>query len=203
MSDLRTRVLQRFHARLATIPVGTTVENGTVRIHRYRTQIEIWDLTNAGKRGKRVERLSVTGTRWESDPTILYDVGDELESCTNFNQAKTIISNFLKKNPDSLDVQPYQERGVDVYPAGFKEISIKTPHVLVEVGYKDFTVKNLDDMANEPTCIPATKGGQRSIPVFYRWVQDNQSAIPRMTYHDVLEEMSKLGIPSHSFCAVD
>lgn len=205
MSELRERILQRFQARTANIPVGTTLENGTVRIHRYRDVIFIWDLTNAGKRGKRVERLSVEPSfylREQRLPT-LDAISEKIERCTNFNQAKIIVITYLKENPNSLDIDTYQEKGVDVYPAGFKEIKIHTPHVLVEVGYKDFTVKNLDDKFNEPTCIPAVSGGLGGIPVFYRWVQEHESAIRNMDYYTILEQMSALGIPHHTFCAVD
>jgi len=207
MPTLRDRILQRFHARLATIPIGTTIENGTARIHRYRDVIFIWDLTNAGKRGRRVERLSVepsySAGGSDQRALLLDKLGEGLKRCTNFEQTTDLIKDYLKENPNSFSVDSYQEKGVDVYPAGFKEIKIHTPRVLVEVGYKDFTVRNLDDKYNEPTCIPAVSGGLRGIPVFYRWVQEHESAIRNMDYYTILEQMSALGIPHHTFCAVD
>jgi hypothetical protein len=203
MSNLRDRIVQRFQARTATISIGETVEKGTVRIHRYANSLIIWNLTNAGKHGKQVERLEVVFTNSRLNTDLLHDIGDELESCTNFGQTKTIIEDFLKKNPDSISVSFYQERGIDVYPAGFKEISITNHRVRVDVGYKNFRVRDLDDQSNEPTCIPSIKGGKKLIPVFYRWVQDNLNNIKQMSFRDVLNQMDKLGIPYHYYCAVD
>jgi hypothetical protein len=196
----KEQVLRRYHSRIA-LTVGETIENGMIRVHRYRDVIHVWDLTNAGKRGKRVERVSIESKHISSaSASLLNEIGDKLERCNDLGQVKKILSDY---SPGQIDIGSYFEKSVDVAPAGFKEISIHTPHVFIEVEYKSFTVKNLDDRYNEPTCIPAIHGGLRSIPVFYRWVQDNRDAINRMDYHQILEQMDTLGVRYHSYCAMD
>lgn len=195
------KVLVRYQRRLASISVGKTIENGLIRIHRYAHTIMVWDLTFAGKRGKKVERLAIE-TSSIGGPLgqgLLDEIVGKLEDCTTLDQVKKVLLSYT----NDIHIGSYFERSIDVYPAGFKEVSIRTPHVLVEVGYKDFTVKNLDDIYNEETCIPAIKGGLRSIPVFYRWVRDNESEIKNMTFYQIVDIMSKLGVPTHSYCAVD
>ena len=100
-------------------------------------------------------------------------------------------------------IQPRSLRGVDVAPAGFKPVKIRGKHVYIEADYDSFRVKDLVDRNNEPTCIPAFKGGKKSIKQFYRWVSDNISKIKSMKYYDVLGEMRKEGINYHDYCAMD
>jgi hypothetical protein len=194
------RVLNRY----ARLNIGDTVERGMLRIHRWADSIELWDLTNAGKRGKKVERLHISPTYYVDDRKGLLDrLGIMLEGYSNFNRAYATVMDYAQKYDTDLNIESRAERGVDVTPAGFKPLSIKTDNVLIEAGYDSFRIKNLNDQYNEPTCIPASKGGKRSIPVFYRWVKDNESKLKRMTYHEILREMGRLGIKYHDYCAMD
>ena len=88
-------------------------------------------------------------------------------------------------------------------PGGFKPITITTDRLLIEVDYDSFRIKNLDDKYNEPTCIPRSKGGKKSVPQLYRWVKDNQARIRTMTYPELLHAIDKEGIQYHTFCAID
>jgi hypothetical protein len=204
MNAAAERIVRRFLT--ARIDVGKTIENGMVRIHRYRASIHVWDLTNAGKRGKKVERLTIM-------PALHMDHGEEerfmnnistmIEGYGTLGSIVGTLKDYLRDHPQDLALHTHFERGVDVAPGGFKPIKIETDHISIEVGYKEFVVKNKDDRDNEPTCIPAVEGGLRGIPVFYRWVKDNEDSIKQMRYHDVIDEMSKLGIPKHMYCAMD
>lgn len=190
----------------AGIQIGETYEKGTLRVHRYRDVIFMWDLTNAGKRGKKVDRFVFhPAHQFSADEAdnFLDRLGQMLDHLDSFDRAVATIKDFLIDFPDSLRVTEGTERGVDIMPQGFKPLSIKGEHVLVEVEYKSFRIKDLDDVHNEETCIPALKGGLKDIPVFYRWVQDNQDRIPMMVFHDVLDAMGRLGIRYHQFCAMD
>lgn len=205
-SALIARVAKRHKEALSEIPVGNTREKGSVRIHRYRDHLEVTDLINAGKRGKRVEVTTVSPSYTYSSSDGIELLGRLTKFVDVYRDYRGVISAFedyLRDYPNDLKLNTYQRRGVDVTPAGFKPIVIKTDNVLIEAEYDSFRVKNLNDEYNEPTCIPATQGGKKSIPVFYRWVQDNEAKIRRMEYNEILSEMSRLGIRSHSFCAID
>lgn len=222
MSDLSKRVVERFaredyladrvasihvakQRKLGNIPVGHTVEQGTVRIHRYRDHYAIWDLTNAGKRGKKVTRLNLVPSyhaSMEAD-VMLENWAKTLGHMTSFNEITRLFSDILHDYPNDFKMDTYEERGVDVMPAGFTPITVKGDHVEVRVELKDFAVVNTDDQNNLPTCIPAMKGGIKEIPVFYRWVRDNQSQIKSMTFRDVQKQMEALGLKYHEYCAID
>jgi len=186
------------------LPLGKTIETGDLRIHRFRDMFKIWDLTHAGKRGKKV-RLLVVGpsSSYPNPPERWMDgMSKALPSYRDYRAVVNFIEDLLVDFPGEIDMDEYQERGVDVTPKGFKPIKLKAQHIYIEADYEDFRVTSLDD-PNESTCIPAIKGGKRSIPVFYRWVQDNMSAIQRMTFPEVVEQMRKLGIKYHQYCAMD
>ncbi len=214
MTDLHNRIVVRHHNirdrvasryRSAYIRIGDTHENGTLRIHRYTDVIKLWDLTNAGKRGKRVDVLSISPThKYTRDESMsfLHNLGTMLEDYDTFRQAVGGIKDFLIDFPDSLDLTESAERGVDVAPGGFKPVTIQGVNVLITVDYKDFRVRKLDD-PNESTCIPAISGGVKTIPVFYRWISDNRHAVEKMTYAQILDKMRELGIQYHSYCAMD
>lgn len=210
MTELNQRIVERY-LKQAYVTIGQVVENGTFRMRRYRESLVLWDLTNAGKRGKRVERLSVTPSY---DPVngfkepnkrleFLDRLGLRLEHYSTFNQAVRSLKDLLVDYPNSLDMETAFERGVDVMPAGFKELRIESPFASIRVEFKDFSVTNLEDKNNEPTCIPAIRGGIKTIPLFYRWVSDNQDSIKHMKYLDILDQMKKLGVPYHTYCAMD
>ena len=96
-----------------------------------------------------------------------------------------------------------QERGVDVTPGGFRPIKVNGKNITLEADYSDFTVRDKVDRFNEPTCIPAVKGGKRDIKVFYRWVKDNLPWLQSATFGDVMRAMMKEGIRFHQYCAMD
>jgi len=202
-SKLGARVAARFLQASLGIAVGETYESGTLRAHRYTDNIVFWDLTNAGKRGKTVRRFTLSPSYGPNAPLNLDGYAKGIAGYDNYDSAKSFVTDVMKDYPGGLSTSERVERGVDVVPAGFKKQTIKTPHIEVSVGYKEFSVRDLDDMNNEPTCIPAIEGGLKSIPVFYRWVTDNVEAIKHMKYRDVLDEMRKLGIKYHSYCAMD
>lgn len=210
MTVLADRIASRFvHTRRllrADIGVGATHENGTVRIHRFMDTIVVEDITNAGKRGKKVRKMAIIPTHHIKGPDrqgFIDRVTKMIEDYGRYEQIQGRLKDYLSDYPDDLDIHESEERGVDVMPGGFQEITVRGEHVMVNVEYKDFLVKNLDDSANEPTCIPAISGGIKAIPVFYRWVKDNQEKIKKMTFREVLQAMSALDVKYHEFCAID
>lgn len=190
---------------VTALSVGEKFENEAWRIHRNSMAIRVTDLTNAGKRGKKVETLSLY-KKFPNAKTPLESIAMEFvmnaKRKASFAKMKEVAEQALEVL-DDVGMQILVERGVDVAPGDFKPIMIEGEHVLVEAGFDDFSVKDLDDKNNEKTCTPRAEGSKKDIPVFYRWVQDNKKKILRMTYSDVITEMGKLQIEYHNYCAYD
>ena len=192
--------------RTATFSVGTTHETDTWRIHRYADSIRITELRGAGKRGKRCTEISLYDsgasrmTAWESTAmgALLYGKRDVSASKMEAEMEELIGGEYA-----TIKIEVRALRGVDVMPAGFKKIKMKTDNFTLEAEYDSFRIQDRLDKNNEPTCIPAISGGKKSIPAFYRWVQDNESKLKRMKYHEILQAMGKEGIKYHSYCAMD
>lgn len=186
-----------------TIPPKEDVEINQYRLYYDYYSVQVTDTTFAGKRGKRVPVFTVSSDYRDRD--ILYDVIEVIVSLAKKRVGFDQLVRTVKTVADGLDVDFYvsERRGVDVMPAGFEPIGIRGKGVSVYVGYNDFRVKDIDDPYNEMTCIPVAKGGKQSIPVFYRWVKENQSAIKNMSFRDVTKNMNQLGIKYHMYCAAD
>jgi len=202
-SELASRVASR-HVR--ALDLGKTFENESWRIHRFAHALHITDLTNAGKRGKKVEKLSLyeksisRNIPWES---IAMEFVMNAKRGANLAKMKQVADEQIEVFGSLVGLQIHIERGVDVMPGGFEPIIVDGEFVRIEAGYTDFLVKDKVDKNNEPTCIPAIKGGKKSIPAFYRWVQDNKSKLSGKKYYEVLRDMKDMGIEYHDYCAMD
>jgi hypothetical protein len=188
---------------------GKGGENDSLRFHVYRGSVHVTELKYAGKRGKKVETFVLYDTDMITDP----EVEQAIDKWTwrlkglKYDQAKKegekIAEIAKKRNLPSPKVNIRFEKGVRVAPGGVKPIRVKGKHVFLEAEYGSFRIRDLDDNYNDPTCIPAMKGGKKSIKQFYRWVQDNEKKIPSMTFRDVLKAIDKEGIRYHYYCAMD
>lgn len=189
----------------AYVSEGNTVEVGSIRIHRFREAYRVTDLTNAGLRGKKCDGISITVKGFQDVKDVMEEIAWALEGAKTFAKVKQIVTTDLAELHPELEIRvdPWEERGIDVVPAGFKPIEVVGDKVKVSVGYKEFVVTDLVDTQNETTCIPKAKGGLKSIPAFYRWVKDNESKVKKMSFSEVLEQMGKIGLPYHQFCAID
>ena len=192
--------------RFFAVERGRTAEHGTIRIHRYNDHIVVWDITDAGRRGKKVRRLSISPAYGAKNPTpeqMLERWGKALDHEDNYDAVHRLFKDVLHDYPNDFTLHESEERAIDVMPPGFAPLDVKGDHVSIRVEYKDFSVKNTDDTANESTCIPAMSGGIKMIPVFYRWVKDNEANIKHMTFLDVIKEMDSMGVKYHEYCAMD
>lgn len=185
-----------------SIEIGTTVDLGSLRVHRYRDHLVLWDLTNAGKRGKKVPRVSVSPSQFQDASALLDRVSKLLSSYVAFQQAVTTLKD-LNSDTECLKFDYTEERGIDVRPAGVETIEFSTKYLSICVGPQDFCLKDLTDANNEPTAIPAINGGKRSIPALYWWMKANQEVVKTMKYRDLLANLRALGIQYHSYCAMD
>ncbi len=205
-ADLGPRVKNAFlQKKYANLGIGKTLETGKWRVHRYNDSLTITDLTNAGKRGKKVTNISLqlssqVAGRWSISEATQDEILLHAKRDATLDRMLQAIKELKEVGFDSW---VEEKRGVDVMPAGFSPIEVNGDKVYVQVGLKDFTVRDKQDQNNDPTCIPAMKGGLKAIPMFYRWVQDNESKIKSMTFSEVLKQMDTLDVPYHYYCAVD
>jgi hypothetical protein len=180
--------------------VGRGDENKYIRWHRYRSAIRIWDLTNAGKRGKMVEVFA------------LYDLDYGLDE---FQQG--MVETFAKGLPKSNfrqalkaaqamaadgigKIESSREKGVRVNPAGFKPLELSTPEFEISSDLQGYSVRDRSDKFNEPACY---NRGKRDVKPFYRWVTDNWPKLKRLTYSQLTSLMSKQNFNFHSYCRMD
>lgn len=210
-----SRVASRHLRARGPLQVGRTVlsDNGLLRIHRYSHAVVVTDLVNAGKRGKRCMEARLWDTDMLRSPEVEGDLENILSGITDsptyaaaVNRMRGFVTAVEMFHPE-VGIPPKLEerelRGVDVAPSGFSPILIETDSISLESDYDTFTVRDKKDTNNLPTCIPATRGGKEDVKAFYRWVMDNQSAIQRMSYYEVLSGMESAGIRYHDYCAMD
>jgi len=211
MSDRFERIASRVASSILAVSVGDMFENDAIRVQRWMSSLRVWDLTNAGKRGKRVDVIAMYNLDFAPDAThLIKALGNDLEKARSFRQAKRMMEDALVEIESvggdthrQVNIAEDTERGVDVAPAGFKPVKINGKKVYIEADYKSFVVRDKEDQYNLPTCIPAVRGGKADIKVFYRWVMDNENQLRNMSYSEVTSGMRKAGIRYHSYCAMD
>ena len=128
------------------LQIGYTKEINNARIHRYNGSIKVWNLDNAGKRGKMVEMISAQSYN-ESDLLTLASSLDKVES---YEQAKALI----EAEVDNINnVYYHEEKGVRIPPAGFKTIEISNDHLSIRADYNGFMIADKRDQNNCPRAI--------------------------------------------------
>ena len=188
--DPRTASMSKF-----ALSVGETFENDSWRIHRYMDSIRITHLVNAGKRGKRCMEFVVVGAAGPESTAMEFVMLAKRGS--DFNRMKKSIDEAVE-----VGAKLYENilRGVDVKPGNFQKVFVRGAHVTIEADYDSYSVKDINDENNEPTCIAQ---GKKSVYLFYRWVKDNARAVAAMTMSQVMTAMKSNGIEFHYYCAVD
>jgi hypothetical protein len=181
------------------IKLAQTIENGTVRFHRYSGSLNITDLTNAGKRGKTVETTVVLQRNYLSD-SALNNLECDLESAnvSTYAEAVALAQNYS----EIADVYTREEKGVRVKPAGYQTITISNDKVYIKADYDCFTVKCKVDMYNEPTAMSPMSRKAQAVKKFYAWAS-KKTLEASETYHDILSELMNSNIEYHSYCAID
>ena len=196
---------EKVAARYAgALGLGKTWENGKVRIHRFRDVFHVWDLVNAGKRGKKVRVLAV-------DPPYGANPDKWMEE-----QSKRLVLmagggyDSIKKYLDSIDAKPEEslERGVDVRPGDAKEYKLSwgvgDKKLRLTASPTEFLLnssvplkhpKTGDDIGNQDTLYYQV--GRRDAAVFYRWLASGGDAkIQRMGISEIRELWRKLKVKS-------
>jgi hypothetical protein len=144
--------------------IGETIERDTVRIHRFDGSFRITDLTNAGKRGKKCH---VRAVLYGYGPNRLSDLAWEefataLDAVDSYEASAYVCGVVADAHPGGIHIEEHNLRGVDVEPAGFRELVIESPCFRLEVGWKSFTLRDARDRINDPRSSPAARAFGRS-----------------------------------------
>lgn len=221
MKNLRARVIRLAHQnpnlrshllpllKQASSPYAPrTMENSKLRIQVTRSAIRATDLVNAGKRGKTCITAVLYNIDFLNDEEFskLTPLFMDLENIRDIDDAEKRFSTMAYltlADAPRLGYATGSVKGVEVTPYGFHPLEMNTEHLYLKSEYDTFVIRDKSDRFNEPTCMPAIRGGKADIKVFYRWVQDNKNRIADMTYSALLKEMDAQKIQYHTFCAVD
>lgn len=183
--------------------IGETRERGTLRIHRFRPCLKLWDLTNAGKRGKRVRVavVSAAHSQRDAEAEFMGRICCFLDGYTTLDRALSALRDFLVDFPGDLEITETEERGVDIAPAGFQEVSVHGKRVHARVDFDGFLIACLEDQANAPRIMQS--GGRRNLARFREWFAANRKSLATMDLHGVMTSLRASDIDYHYWCTND
>ena len=187
------------------IPEGTTFENDRIRVHRYRSAIRVWDLTNAGLRGKVVPIFVVHDLDFlPEDQKSLVDAFSAKLRKMDYAKAEPEAKKFLSLLGEKTNAKMHytQEKGIRVDPPNQPSVEVNGSNIAVRIERQSFWVRDLTDPANEPTLIPRHRKAA-STKRLYAWALQNKAKIKRMTFRQMKDLMSSLGVDYHHYLAVD
>lgn len=204
-----TKALQRELARGGRpIPEGKTVENGAIRVHRFRSAFQVWDLTNAGRRGKMVDHFSLHYLDKVSQFSDLFDAYSASLRSANYQRALANAKRVMQTVHDANNstyapgIQELQEKGVRVDPPGQDPIEVQNSGMKGKVEPQDFFFRDLTDKHNEPAIQPR-KRKRTGTKKLYAWAVKNQDELAKMSFSDVRNLLKNLGIDYHYWAMMD
>lgn len=215
---LTYRVAQRYLSA-GQLGIGDTAANELVKVHRYRDNIVVTDLSNAGKRGKACMEFYVSpsygalaGTGADRDAWLDRTGGALAGLITRgYGALLNYIKDEMQERPHTIDFSERKLRGVDVEPFGevFK-FKIRQPNqgwIEVKVSPLSFGVNDHHWM-DHPTDPEAEGHFQDTLysPVkkqdamaFYAWMKENHERARRFMNMDMFRQTwERLGINFNS-----
>jgi hypothetical protein len=200
----------------AAIDVGRTVFTPqNLKIHRYSESVEVTDMTNAGKRGKKVDQMIITVGHMASelvDGTIKNLTTDLLHM--NYGQVKAHVEQIMHQQKaqgihDGFRLREVTYRGVDVEPMGTTiELTNKFPdgsYLEIETSPHSFRVKDstlinapgksAHGMHQDTSYWPVKKPDGIA---FYGWAKDNLSKLHGINIQQLKDIWDQLGVNYNS-----
>lgn len=222
MSSIALRVAARFQegiladrvaARVLEARRGETDVRGDIRIHQYADHFSVWDLTNAGKRGKTVKVLKISPNIAFSKVEGWMDRMDKaIQDLDGYDAIKGFFEDLLQDFPGEILIREEIQRGVDVLPGKIKRIDLNwsdgdrtefrltaLPNEFTLVQSVEFAGKKKDDAANDTNSTFRQDTGyfnssKKDAQVFYNWALANESSIKSMSMQDFHKLWSDLKI---------
>jgi hypothetical protein len=202
--DLARRVAAKFLA--ASLDVGQHAFTEHLKIHRFHGSVRITDMTNAGKRGKKVRELTVmphTLNDEMADRILKQAVTSILHM--NYDQAKSHLEKIKADHPELMETHERELRGIDVEPPGTTiKLEKKFPDgtiVRIQASPHDFHVTNSTVIEAPGKAAHGYRQDTLYSPVskkdgilFYGWLKDNISKAANMTMQELTHEWDQLGL---------
>lgn len=206
---LATRVATRYRVALE---VGQGVFTQHLKLHHFHGSLRITDMTNAGKRGKKVRELTVIPKTFAddlSDKIIKQAVSSILHM--TYDQAKDHLEDILTRegHENLYSLNERELRGIDVEPMGTKiNLEKKFPNgeiVTIESSPHEFLIvdsvlidaegKAAHGFRQDTTYWPVAK---KDGIAFYGWLKDNLSKAANMKMMELLKVFEQLGLRYNS-----
>lgn len=202
-APLAMTLAKRVVARYLLAFGGWVVVVGNIRIQRWNNSIKVWDLTNAGKRGKKVDGLSIWTKRnlpFEDERAFIGRLYERLQETHTLSEATADIKDYMEQYPDSLNLETFKERGIDVQPGGATSLRLTTSTgCRIEATPLEWSLIHTEDFRGpkgntfqQDTIY--TNDGRKSAQLFYNWLLGNTNKISKMTIQDFRELWTDLGI---------
>jgi hypothetical protein len=187
-----SNVVRRFKASVgaSALGIGREIEVGNVRIHRYRDQFQVWDLTNAGKRGKTVRTMTILPSySYPGDrDQWMENMSKALPEYPDYDKIKGLIRDVLVDYPGEIDLHEstVRVRGIDVNPGGTTSVQFNTNTGLtVEADPLAWSVRHRQEITgpkgnkfNQDTSYYPR--GRRDVAPFYNWLKANLAEAAKM-----------------------
>lgn len=178
--------------------VAETYENEAWRVHRFAPAIQITEIRNAGKRGKKCRSISL----YNLDFQKLSDAEQELLARSARKLAADCVSvETMQAWAESTGclVQILDHRGVDTKKRG-EEFTLTTPYVKLWANEREFSIEDLEDENNRSTVIQRGRADAKKI---YRWLRENQDVVQGMRFRQIVAELMAKDLDFHQYCAMD
>jgi len=189
------------------LDLGRTWENNKVRIHRYSNSFHVWDLTNAGKRGKKVRFMTILPKGYRADEAEWLEQQARylvLNAARGYDGIKRYFETLPKEKAATINER--QERGIDVLPAGTRKINLKwadgTTNLRLEADPHTFMVvssaliganeKGHGGFRQDTGYHSEKKTGAKR---FYGWLVNNETKVKKMGISDLRDIWRELKIP--------
>jgi hypothetical protein len=200
---LAERVAYRYKQSLE---VGQSFFTEHLKLHHFHGSLRITDMTNAGKRGKKVQELTLVPTTVDDtlgEKVIKHAVSTILH--LNYDGAKSYLEVILKdeKTGNLFTLHERALRGIDVEPMGTKiELENKFPDgsiVQITASPHEFHVNSkylftrVDQAPFYQDTLYWPRGKQDGI-LFYGWLKDNLSKAAHMTIQELKDVWHSLGV---------
>jgi hypothetical protein len=206
-----------------TVDIGKTLETDKLRIHRYMDSVRIWDLANAGRRGKAVDIMAVydlDAIKGNDLATAKFDrwLGGVAGGQT-FEQAERGIKALLSELGRTMGYQPKvqitQDKGINIDPP--QSVAKRLKYTLVDVPERvlQLDVKPSDVSIRETTHRLNSRGerqfyvsdtvvsntrSRNETKALYNWIVENEAQLKRVkTLADVRGLLNREGIPYRTF----
>lgn len=207
---MRVPVTSSLWKLAAAIPLGKTVEVGSVRIHRYAESFHVTDLTNAGKRGKKVRVMSLSPSySFPGKPEEWMErMSKSLLDYRSYDRIKAFIEDILHDYPGEINLHESEKRGVDVNPGGTEKIELENQFGLRVTALPDsFLLRSTVLIRPKRPQDPANDSpgdvfqdtlyygvSKKDAAVFYNWLKANRSEFAKMSIMDLRKLWDSLGV---------